>query len=119
VEKTVKQIECKEKMSQLESLLRKYFWKAVVAIVLMGGGAFGFYYNQQEKKINRIAIASIKEDERLEKRIAAQESRQMQVEKNQAAMTAQINTHMKWLMDTCNRIETKQTRIEARLQKTP
>ncbi len=59
-------------------------------IVVTSCSGFAFYYQQQEKKINKIAIASIKADERLEVRIAKAEARQLEVEKQQAAMGARI-----------------------------
>ena len=118
-QKTVTTTDCEIKMNKLENVIKKYFWIAVITLVGILGSSFTFYYQQQEKKINKIATASIKSDERLEKRIQTQETRQIQVEKAQAAMGAKIETNMKWLMDACSRIETKQTRIEARLERTP
>ena len=111
------QEETHETINKLGLSLRRLFWSAVVTIVVLSCTGFGFYYNEQEKKINKIAVASIKADERLRIRIEKAEQRQIEVEKQQAAMGARIDTHMKWLMDTCARIETKQTRIEERLDK--
>lgn len=127
-QETVKKTECKDQMSNLEKAMRRMFWIAILAIVGLLGSAFTFYYNQQEKKIdsykkaqtekiNKIAVASIKADERLEVRLTKAEQRQIEVEKQQAAMGARIDANMKWLMDACSRIETKQTRIEERLDK--
>jgi len=127
-QQTVKQIECIESMTELQTnttasisklglSLRRMFWCAMAFIVVTSCSGFAFYYQQQEKKINKIAIASIKADERLEVRIAKAEARQLEVEKQQAAMGARIDANMKWLMDSCSRIETKQIRIEERLGK--
>jgi len=127
-QETVKKAECikimsdldtttKESISSLGLSLRRLFWCAMAFITVTSCSGFAFYYNQQEKKINKIAVASIKADERLEIRIAKAETRQIEVEKQQAAMGARIDANMKWLMDACSRIETKQTRIEERLGK--
>ena len=127
-QETVKKTECIEKMANIETTtqesisklglsLRRLFWGAMVVIVVCSCAGFKFYYEQQEKKINKIAVASIKADERLEVRLTKAEQRQIEVEKQQAAMGARIDANMQWLMDACSRIETKQTRIEERLDK--
>jgi hypothetical protein len=127
-QETVKKQECIQTMSDLQTdtqksisnlglSLRRLFWGAMAVIIICSCGGFKFYYDQQEKKINKIAVASIKADERLEVRITKAEQRQIEVEKQQAAMGARIDANMKWLMDACSRIETKQTRIEERLEK--
>jgi hypothetical protein len=116
---TVKETECKDKMNNLEKSLRKMFWAAILVITGLMCSGFAFYYNQQEKKINKIAVASIKADERLQKRLDAAEDRQRRIESQQAAMGAKIDANMKWLMDACARIETKQAVIEERLNNKP
>jgi hypothetical protein len=116
--------DCEIKMSNMERLLRRYFWTAIVIITGMLGSAFTWYdgkreaqVKKQEEKVNKIATASIKSDERLDKRITLQEERQIQSEKNQAVRDAKGEINMKWIMDSCSRIETRQTRLEAKLEK--
>lgn len=104
-------------MSSLERNLRGLFWKAVVIIFGISCTVGGSYWKVQSDKINKIAISSIRADERLEKRLDATEARQVIIERQQAAMGAKLDANMKWLMDTCSRIETKQTRIEDKLEK--
>lgn len=82
-------------------------------------------YNKEEFKEqlkaqeSRIEKSIKAQDARSEKRFTFHEKRILQVEKSQATMTAQLSTHMKHILDTCNRIETKQTRIEQRFENNP
>lgn len=129
-QKTVTSTDCEIKMNNLENVIKKYFWIAVITLVGILGSSFTFYYQQQEKKINANheqqtlkinahAVASIKSDERLEERLKTQDvrhreemrrhsDRQIQVEKNQAAMAAKLDIHMANISATCARIEKNQ-----------
>jgi hypothetical protein len=115
-QQTVKLTDCQNNMSSLEKSIRKFFLTVALGAFTLLASGFAFYYNQQAEKINKIAISSIKADERLEKRLDSSEERQRTLERQQAAMGAKIDANMRWLMETCSRIETKQTRIEEKLK---
>lgn len=116
-QQTVKVSECIHSMSTMERSMRSLFWKAVGGIFIATTAVFGGYWKIQEEKMNKIAIQSIKADERLEKRLEVNEERQVNIERQQAAMGAKIDANMRWLMETCSRIETKQTRIQEKLER--
>lgn len=104
-------------MAMMERGLNKRLWVILTSLVLGASSAFAFYYNEQTEKLNKIAVSSIKADERLEKRLKVTEDRQIRIESQQAAMGAKLEANMKWLIDACSRIETRQARIEDRLEK--
>ena len=114
-QESVKTAECIEHMSTMDKSLRGLFWRAMVGVFIISSTVVGAYWKMQTDKINKIAVASIKADERLGTRLDALNGRQINVERQQAAMGARIDANMKWLMDACSRIESKQTRIEERL----
>ena len=114
-QESVKKAECIEHMSTMDKSLRGLFWRAMVGVFIISSTVVGAYWKMKTDKINKIATASIKADERLGTRLDALNGRQINVERQQAAMGARIDANMKWLMDACSRIESKQTRIEERL----